>query len=100
MPDFVGIVLHPPGSREVLGQLAVGHVDHRGPVVHHQRPYTGGAGIDGDGHRRSRGHGGTVVIDRAPTEVLAESNHLQFFANALPSGYLFRPCQQELARIR
>jgi hypothetical protein len=47
LPDLGGIVLDPPRSGEVLGQLPVGDVDDLGPLVDHEGPDTGGAGIDG-----------------------------------------------------
>ena len=93
VPDLVGVVLHPAGAREVLGELAVGDVDHPGPVVHHQGPDPGGPGVDGDGHGGAGGHTRTVVTAGAPRTgavrprmVLATSNHLQFFASSLRAG--------------
>ncbi len=59
-PDLVGIVLHPTGLGEVLGELAVGEVDHPRPLVDDERPHPGGAGVDRHRHRCPRGHGWTV----------------------------------------
>ena len=50
-PDLGGVVLHPARAGEVLGQLPVGDVDHRGPLVDHEGPDAGRAGVDGDGDR-------------------------------------------------
>ena len=47
VPDLDGVVLDPPRAGEVLGDLAVGHVDDPGLLVHHQCPHTGRPGIDG-----------------------------------------------------
>ncbi len=107
LPDLVGVVLDPSGSWVELGELAVGDVDHPGPIVDHQGPDPGGPGVDGDGHRGAWGHTRTVVTpvrdhhrtpiprgqvprrsaDRIdPEKALATSNHLQFFASALSTG--------------
>ena len=56
VPDLVGVVLDPARPGEVLGELAVGHVDDPSPLVHHQRPHPGGPGVDGDGDGRAGGH--------------------------------------------
>ena len=44
----VGLVLDPSRAGEVLGELAVGHVDHPGLLVDDERPHAGRPGIDGD----------------------------------------------------
>ena len=58
LPDLGGVVLHPAGPGEVLGQFAVGDVDHPGPLVDDQGPDAGRAGVDGDGDGGAAGHGG------------------------------------------
>ena len=69
-PDLARVVLDPAGPGEVLGELAIGHVGHPGPVVDDQGADAGGAGIDGDdlGHAGStltvRGHVGAVTRGR------------------------------------
>ena len=60
-PDLVGVVLHPAGPGEVLGQLAVGPVDLGTAPVEHLGPDAGGAGVDGDDHGVGGGHGGTIA---------------------------------------
>ena len=70
-PDLVRVVLHPAGARVVLGELAVGHVDHPGPVVDHQGPDPGGPGVDGDGHGGAGGHTRTVVTAPPRTAAVA-----------------------------
>ena len=47
-PDLVGVVLHPPRVREVLGQLAVGNVGDPGLLVDDQGADAGRSRIDGD----------------------------------------------------
>ena len=60
VPDLGRIVLHPAGAREVLGQLPVGHVGHRSPLVDHEGTHAGRARIDGD----DLGHGRLTLTPR------------------------------------
>ena len=46
VPDLSGVVLDPPGAGVVLGELAVGQVDHLGLLVDHQGPHTRRPGVD------------------------------------------------------
>src|ERR1035437_6306435 len=48
-PDLPGIVLHPSRTRKVLGELAMGTVDHNTPGIEHLGPDPGGTCVDGDG---------------------------------------------------
>ncbi len=64
-PDLVGVVLDPPGTGEVLGELAVGDVDDPCVGVDDEGTNPGGARVDGDGDRRGGAHGWTVPRRRA-----------------------------------
>src|SRR5262245_63941886 len=48
IPDLVGVVLDPPGLREVLRELAIRRAHAVAPVVERDGPHSGGPGIDGD----------------------------------------------------
>ena len=52
-PDLGGVVLHPAGPGEVLGELPVDEAGRGAVVAQRDGPHPGGAGIDGDhdGHR-------------------------------------------------
>ncbi|GIU88045.1 MAG: hypothetical protein KatS3mg009_2560 [Acidimicrobiia bacterium] len=54
-PDVLGVVLHPPGPGEVLGELAVGRRPRRAAGVDGDRPDAGRPRVDRDhtGHRTS-----------------------------------------------
>ena len=54
VPDLVGVVLDPAGTREVLGELAVRRRARPAVGVDGHGADAGGAGIDGehDGHRQ------------------------------------------------
>ena len=60
--DVAGIVLHPPGPREVLRKLPVPPPEHGAVLVHDKRGGTGGALIEGE----NGGHG-YAAIRRPPS---------------------------------
>ncbi len=70
LPDLVGVVLDPPGSGEVLGQLAVGDVDDAGLLVDDQGADAGRARIDGD-HLGHEGLTLTPPVGAFPRQTIA-----------------------------
>ena len=85
VPDLVGVVLHPARTGEVLGELAVGEVEHRPALVDHQGADPGGAGVDRHHARHRRRITGPRGGGRA-RRGRSGAVRLQTFANGPPPG--------------